>query len=73
MLAALRDMLVRRWTPPEPDEPDDTLYCIVCCDRPRTRLFQPCMHVCTCDECATRVTACPLCKVDVQARWRVFL
>lgn len=61
------------WWSERAEAPAAALTCILCCDRPRTRLFHPCMHICACDVCAQRVSRCPLCQRDVAARWRVYL
>ena len=59
-----------RWVAEEDPSPP---VCLFCCAAPRTRLFHPCMHVCACDACASRLTDCPLCKQEIMARWRVYL
>ena len=37
--------------------------CVVCMDRRRNALFLPCRHIVVCDECASRVHVCPVCKL----------
>lgn len=53
--------------------PAEATLCVVCCDRERSRLLQPCHHVCLCDVCAARVEHCPICKEFIAMRWRAFL
>ena len=37
------------------------VVCIVCNDRPRQVLFQPCDHIVVCEECSASLTHCPRC------------
>jgi hypothetical protein len=50
-----------------------TGICVMCCAKEQTRVFQPCMHVCACDDCASKVDKCPICNEAIVARWRVYL
>ena len=54
------------------EQQDETL-CVFCHDRVRTRLFHPCMHVCTCEECTDRISKCPLCKTSIVDMRKVHL
>ncbi|CAK0853908.1 unnamed protein product, partial [Prorocentrum cordatum] len=38
--------------------------CVVCKDRKKAVLFRPCLHVCVCETCRTRLRPyrCPICK-----------
>lgn len=42
--------------------------CVVCRDRQKTVLFQPCMHVCVCEGCRGRLRPyrCPICQEPVR-------
>jgi hypothetical protein len=52
---------------------DDTVTCTVCLDKPREQLLMPCKHVCVCTDCGNNVEQCPLCRVTIAERVRVFL
>lgn len=49
--------------------------CIICFSGPKTILFEPCMHLCCCLECASNIslTQCPVCRTAIQQRKRVYL
>lgn len=46
--------------------------CKVCLDADAEILFQPCGHICTCQECATRVQSCPVCRSHISSSVRTF-
>jgi len=41
--------------------------CIVCMERPRSRVFIPCGHVCLCEFCAPALKKCPVCRKEGNA------
>jgi hypothetical protein len=50
--------------------------CVVCQDRERAVMLQPCNHVCVCAECAAELPAprlCPVCRAGVEREVRAFL
>ncbi len=47
--------------------------CSVCQTEPRQALFLPCMHVASCTKCASKLSACPICRQPVVQSTRVFL
>lgn len=46
--------------------------CIVCMERPKSILFVPCGHYCTCESCAAQLDTCPLCMQQIQQSQRVY-
>lgn len=38
-------------------------HCCVCLSRPKEYACVPCYHLCICEVCKPRLTACPLCRV----------
>lgn len=48
--------------------------CIVCMDRPSSRLFVPCMHFCVCSSCASMLQkpTCPKCRAKIKEIRKVF-
>ena len=52
--------------------------CCVCLDNKKDILFEPCLHVCTCIECAVDLDAdgtlqCPQCRAKIDSAKRIFL
>jgi len=39
--------------------------CVVCMERKREILFVECRHYVSCSICSSRLTKCPLCRVDI--------
>lgn len=46
--------------------------CVICKDAPKTMLFRPCKHLCTCQDCAKLVETCPICRWQIEERERVY-
>ncbi|KAJ1566480.1 hypothetical protein HK405_009646 [Cladochytrium tenue] len=46
--------------------------CIICCSEPKSHVLVPCGHQTLCGPCADSVSSCPICRVDVTARVKVF-
>ena len=55
----------------DPVAPESTL-CIVCQSAPKNMAFIPCGHQGCCDACAARVQHCPLCRVGITGRLRLY-
>ena len=53
--------------PARADAPDEkpSLECMVCSDKERSVMFEPCHHVVSCTGCAVRVKKCVHCKLPV--------
>ncbi|CAE7757606.1 rngB [Symbiodinium microadriaticum] len=47
--------------------------CIACLDHLANTVLLRCRHLCVCDECAPRVTECPICRQKVRDRLTVFM
>lgn len=51
--------------------------CVVCLTKQRNHIFMPCMHMCTCEECALKVfieqKGCPICRTQLQQIAKVFI
>ncbi len=54
---------------PEVDTIFDAGICVICLDQESTKIFTPCGHKCTCDDCTSTVyqykKQCPLCRRDI--------
>ena len=51
---------------------EDDVLCVVCIERPRVMLFLGCAHLCACEDCASILVACPLCRA-VGVKMRVYM
>ena len=54
-----------------PDE--DSTLCVVCLSAPKDTVLVPCGHFCSCNSCSGALTACPMCRQQIQYRQRVFV
>eukprot|EP01125_Pyxidicula_operculata_P016692 TRINITY_DN5775_c0_g1_i1.p1 TRINITY_DN5775_c0_g1~~TRINITY_DN5775_c0_g1_i1.p1 ORF type:complete len:470 (+),score=21.03 TRINITY_DN5775_c0_g1_i1:1-1410(+) len=52
---------------------NNNLDCSICLERTKSILFEPCMHLSTCDSCSTYVETCPVCRTVIQRRLKVFI
>jgi len=43
-------------------EDETTDECVVCMARPKSRVFVPCGHFYTCEECTNELRTCPICR-----------
>jgi len=76
-----RDMVKALWssvTGDESDEDEDqktdtVLECVVCMQRQKNRMLQPCGHVCVCQDCSSVISKCPLCRSDVTGTVPAFI
>ena len=46
--------------------------CSVCLDAKRAVMFEPCRHVCVCEECAELLDRCPLCRNVCTGKVKLF-
>jgi hypothetical protein len=46
--------------------------CSICMCAPATMVFAPCGHVSTCLSCSGHVSKCPVCRREIDAKFRVF-
>jgi hypothetical protein len=52
---------------------EDLITCVICLDRVRGMVFQPCMHLCCCPLCAAAASSCPMCRRSIDSRLKIFL
>ncbi|KAJ1462549.1 hypothetical protein M885DRAFT_505474 [Pelagophyceae sp. CCMP2097] len=64
-LAVTREHLRREEFSSDLDE------CIVCLASPRRVAFG-CGHLCVCDDCSHTVDFCPVCRLEIRDRRRIF-
>jgi len=46
--------------------------CVICCERVPAMVLLPCGHVCLCQDCASAVQTCPMCRTPVAGSMRVY-
>lgn len=49
------------------------LLCVVCHDRQKCILLNPCLHVCLCAICQVQLTNCPVCKTGIEQKTIVYI
>jgi Zinc finger, C3HC4 type (RING finger) len=69
--AAITAEMHRRITKHNHEQADGKL-CRICCDSEADTAFQPCSHCVSCADCAKKLSRCPICRRNVEARIRVF-
>jgi hypothetical protein len=52
----------------EVEEKESFAECRICMDAEKTVLFEPCMHVCCCNQCSRKVKSCPICRSKVSKK-----
>nr|CAI5838672.1 unnamed protein product [Callosobruchus analis] len=52
--------------PPEEISTFTTVECVICLDLECQVIFVPCGHLCCCRQCGSKISTCPLCRVDVE-------
>ena len=54
--------------------PEPGMECVVCFERAKDTLLQPCNHICVCSECARRLNPpiCPVCRTGISGMAKVF-
>ena len=55
----------------------EALLCVVCLGKQKNTLFEPCGHVCCCDECAQTIRnaggKCPMCRQAIRGAKKAFV
>jgi hypothetical protein len=54
-------------------QPDSELLCLVCLDNKRVILFEPCNHLCTCNQCSKEIQKCPLCNIEINNKKLIYI
>ena len=49
-----------------------TSSCSICLDKPCAMTFVPCGHVATCEDCASKISDCPICRVFITHKQKMF-
>jgi len=47
-------------------------FCVVCLEKEKDVLLQPCNHVCVCNDCVRKLESCPMCRTHVTSHTKVF-
>ena len=56
-------------------ELEDSRLCKVCMEAEICFIFLPCMHICTCENCAVNgnLTICPICREKIVKRNKAYM
>lgn len=47
--------------------------CVICLDKVKNILLEPCHHLCACDDCIEKINnKCPICRADVKNKIKVY-
>jgi len=64
----------------EPNRESDSsnaLLCVVCLEAPRSHIYEPCKHLCTCEKCSQFLTKekkpCPICRKPIKGITKIFI
>jgi len=52
---------------------NDNSMCIICMINPKTELLMPCKHICICKTCGDAISTCPICRVVIASREKVYI
>ena len=53
----------------ETSEASDNV-CVVCQDNDAVIVLLPCRHACLCDSCLAQMTACPVCRTNIDSYFK---
>lgn len=56
----------------ENEEIRDKYRCVVCYDRCKNVVLEPCLHFVCCDKCSDDLVECPICRSVCESRLLVF-
>jgi hypothetical protein len=51
----------------------DANACVICLERPKNVLLQPCRHLCVCQACSPTIAECPLCRTNIDSRIHAYV
>lgn len=51
---------------------DESKICIICMDKAKNVLIEPCNHLCVCTQCVAQIARCPICRVPITAHRVVY-
>jgi len=57
----------------ERDSAQQQMSCVICMDKPRGVMFNPCNHIACCERCSNPLPLCPLCRVPIGKRIKAYL
>jgi len=59
---------------PVPGAVEAGMECVVCFERAKDTLLQPCNHICCCGQCASRLKPdiCPVCRTAIKNKVKIF-
>lgn len=69
-LQARNEQLERAAGQPRPPASASSSECCACCSEPPSVLYQPCLHLCVCEQCDQQMASkqCPMCRAPIQTK-----
>jgi hypothetical protein len=52
---------------------DSNYNCLICFVNKRDIIIYPCNHICSCEKCSSLLHKCPICRIKITAKIKVFI
>jgi len=46
--------------------------CVICIERDRAVRFEPCGHICCCQECGSKLSSCPMDNQEIEKQQKAY-
>ena len=57
---------------PETDQSTTTPKCATCLTLDKSILFLPCKHIFCCETCSVKISICPICRVEITEKIKIY-
>lgn len=54
------------------EEKKDRYICLICCDKYRDCVIEPCYHFVSCINCSEKLVNCPVCRTEINSMLAVY-
>lgn len=51
----------------------DAILCVICLDKHKDTLLEPCMHAIVCHFCSQKISHCPICNKKIKRKTKIFI
>ena len=55
------------------DDFDNEIICCICLNDKPNIVFMPCKHLCSCLDCSNKVKKCPICRLKIKDKMKIFI